>query len=115
MTLPPTDLAGFVDLLAVVLMVCGLFFFAAGSVGLLRFPDLHSRLHALTKADNLGLGFIVLAAAVHGRDAWQAGKLLMVWGLAMLAAATAAQLLARSALVHRGLAGRSDAHEDTAS
>ena len=35
----------------------------AGTVGLLRFPDPLSRLHALTKADNLGLGLIVLAIA----------------------------------------------------
>ena len=33
----------------------------AGTVGLLRFPDTLTRLHALTKVDNLGLGFIVLA------------------------------------------------------
>ena len=32
----------------------------AGSVGLLRFPDTLTRLHALTKADNLGLGLVVL-------------------------------------------------------
>ena len=37
-----------------------MFFFFAGTVGLLRFPDSLSRLHALTKADNLGLGLIVL-------------------------------------------------------
>ena len=36
------------------------FFFLAGTVGLLRFPDTITRLHALTKADNLGLGLIIL-------------------------------------------------------
>jgi monovalent cation/proton antiporter MnhG/PhaG subunit len=38
----------------------GVFFFLAGTVGLLRFPDTLTRLHALTKADNLGLGLIML-------------------------------------------------------
>ena len=38
----------------------GAFFFLAGTVGLLRFPDTLTRLHALTKADNLGLGLVVL-------------------------------------------------------
>jgi formate hydrogenlyase subunit 3/multisubunit Na+/H+ antiporter MnhD subunit len=37
----------------------GAFFFLAGTVGLLRFPDTLTRLHALTKADNLGLGLIM--------------------------------------------------------
>ena len=41
----------------------GVFFFLAGTVGLLRFPDTLTRLHALTKADNLGLGLIDARAA----------------------------------------------------
>ena len=42
--------------LTIVAVCAGAFFFLAGTVGLLRFPDALSRLHALTKADNLGLG-----------------------------------------------------------
>lgn len=90
------------------LVALGLLFFAAGSVGLLRFPDVHSRLHALTKADNLGLGCTALGLALLAPDGWQAIKLLLVWVLAMVAAATAAQLVARSALVSRQ-AGEEDA------
>ena len=41
-------------------VVAGAFFFLAGTVGLLRFPDSLTRLHALTKADNLGLGLVVV-------------------------------------------------------
>ena len=46
--------------LTVVAVSAGAFFFMAGTVGLLRFPDALSRVHALTKADNLGLGLVVL-------------------------------------------------------
>jgi len=88
------------DIATSVLLVAGLVFFVAGTVGLLRFPDVYSRLHALTKADNLGLGFITLGLVLQAQDVWQALKMLLVWGLAMLAAATSAQLIARSALVH---------------
>jgi multicomponent Na+:H+ antiporter subunit G len=45
------------DVFTVAAVSAGAFFFLAGSVGLLRFPDALSRLHALTKADNLGLGW----------------------------------------------------------
>lgn len=76
----------------------GLFFFLAGTVGLLRFPDVHSRLHALTKADNLGLGFIVIGAAFQAADVWTVFKLLAVWLFTVAATATAAQLVARAAL-----------------
>ena len=41
------------------LLIGGLLFFVAGSIGLLRFPDTVSRLHALTKADTLGLGLVI--------------------------------------------------------
>ena len=46
-------------LFTIVAVIAGAFLFMAGTVGLLRFPDTLSRLHALTKVDNLGLGLIV--------------------------------------------------------
>ena len=76
-------------------MVVSLFFFATGSLGLLRFPDAACRLHAVTKADTVGLGFLVLAMALRADD-WQARILLLaVWLLAMASGATTCQLLAR--------------------
>jgi multicomponent Na+:H+ antiporter subunit G len=87
-----------IALAAHLLIAVGILFFAAGTVGLLRFPDVFSRLHALTKADNLGLGFIALGAALLMGDVWSALKLFLVWLLAVLAAATVAQLIARAAL-----------------
>jgi multicomponent Na+:H+ antiporter subunit G len=76
----------------------GLLFFIAGTLGLLRFPDTHSRLHALTKADNLGLGLVVLGLLPQVASGWLALKLVLVWALAILAAGTTAQLVARAAL-----------------
>jgi multicomponent Na+:H+ antiporter subunit G len=87
-----------VDILSAALIAAGLIFFIAGTVGLLRFTDVHSRLHALTKADNLGLGLIVLGACFQAGDGWTVVKLLLVWLLTVIAAATVAQLIARSAL-----------------
>ena len=49
-----------IDIFTIVAICAGAVFFMAGTVGLLRFPDSFTRLHALTKADNLGLGLIVL-------------------------------------------------------
>lgn len=69
-------------------------FFTAGTVGLLRFPDLRSRLHALTKADTLGLGFTMLALSLRADSWWQVGKFALIWMLGMTVAAVAATLLA---------------------
>jgi multicomponent Na+:H+ antiporter subunit G len=75
----------------------GLFFFLAGTVGLLRFPDTLTRLHALTKADNLGLGLVVLGLLPRVDGPLAALKLICVWLLVLLAGATASQLIARLA------------------
>ncbi|HYN59166.1 MAG TPA: monovalent cation/H(+) antiporter subunit G, partial [Rubrivivax sp.] len=48
------------DVFSVVAIVAGGFFYLAGTVGLLRFPDAYTRLHALTKADNLALVLVVI-------------------------------------------------------
>jgi multicomponent Na+:H+ antiporter subunit G len=76
----------------------GLVFFLAGTVGLIRFPDVFSRLHALTKADNLGLGFVALGLAFQAPGWPEIAMLVLVWALALVAAGTAAQLVARAAL-----------------
>jgi multicomponent Na+:H+ antiporter subunit G len=85
-----------VNAFTVVAVTAGAFFFLAGTVGLLRFPDSMTRLHALTKADNLGLGLIVLGLLPQADGGLAMLKLLAVWLLAQLAGATVTQLVARA-------------------
>lgn len=80
----------------IVLVSIGMLFYLAGSIGLLRFPDRLSRLHSLTKADNVGLGFIVAGLLLQVGSLAVAAKLILIWLLALLAAATSGSLLARS-------------------
>ena len=83
------------DLWTVLAVTAGASLFLAGTTGLLRFPDAYARLHALTKADNLGLGLVVLGLLPQV-DSVSAGlKLLCIWVLVMLSGATASQLIAR--------------------
>ena len=63
---------------------------------MLRFPDPLSRLHALTKADNLGLGLVVLGLLPRSESPLAALKLIAIWALVQLAGATAAQLVGRA-------------------
>lgn len=85
------------DIVSATLMLLGAGFFLAGTVGLLRFPDIYSRLHALTKADNLGVGCIAVALALQA-DGLAAGlKLLLVWPLVLLASATVSYAIAERA------------------
>jgi multicomponent Na+:H+ antiporter subunit G len=89
------------DLFTACALTAGAFFFLAGVVGLVRFPDTLSRLHALTKADNLGLGLIVLGLLPQVADVAAGLKLLLVWLLVMLASATVGQLIGGLALNRR--------------
>jgi multicomponent Na+:H+ antiporter subunit G len=84
------------DLFTFVAVTLGAIFFLAGTVGLLRFPDTLTRLHALTKADNLGLGLVVLGLLPQVTAPLGWIGLIAVWLLAMLSGATVGQLLAES-------------------
>ncbi|MCC5872173.1 MAG: monovalent cation/H(+) antiporter subunit G [Gammaproteobacteria bacterium] len=86
------------DVIASLLLLSGCLFYVAGTVGLLRFPDVFARLHALTKADNLGLFLICTGLAVHSGSLRIAGLLLIVWLLGLLAATVSCYLIARRAV-----------------
>jgi len=85
------------DIMTIVAVSAGAFFFLAGTVGLLRFPDTLTRLHALTKADNLGLGLLVLGLLPQAESLRDGIKLICVWIIVLLAGATVSQLIAYAA------------------
>ena len=85
-----------IDFFTVVVVSAGVFFFMAGTVGLLRFPDTLTRLHALTKVDNLGLGLIVLGLLPQAQGLLGALKLLSIWVLVQLSGAIVSQLIAQA-------------------
>jgi multicomponent Na+:H+ antiporter subunit G len=91
-----------IDFLSSLLLIGGAVFFLAGTLGLLRFPDVYSRLHALTKADNVGLGLIVIGLLLQSPSWAIAAKLILIWVFVLFAGASVAHLVARGAL-RRGI------------
>jgi multicomponent Na+:H+ antiporter subunit G len=89
-------LSAAIDLFSVVAIGAGVFFFFAGAVGLLRFPDSLTRLHALSKADNLGLGLVVLGLLPRSGSLQEALKLVVVWALVQISGAAASQMIGRA-------------------
>lgn len=85
------------DIVTVAALCLGAIFFLAGTVGVLRFPDPLSRLHAVTKADTLGVGLIVLGLLPRVDHPLDGAKLVVLWLAALLASATMGQLAARLA------------------
>ncbi|MDR9467486.1 monovalent cation/H(+) antiporter subunit G [Marinospirillum sp.] len=81
------------DTLRSLLLLSGAFFYLVGTLGLLRFPDAATRIHALTKVDNLGLGLIVLGL-LPGAGSWPVAlKMILIWLLAIAAASLAGHLV----------------------
>ena len=79
-------------------IVLGVPFFLTGTVGLLRFPDIYTRLHALTKADNVGLGLIILGLSCQAESLLIIFRLLLIWILVLISSSASCHLVARSAL-----------------
>lgn len=82
------------DIFTVVCVSLGAFFFLAGTIGLVRFPDALCRLHALSKADNLGLGLVMLGLVPQASWPFGVLKLIALWLLALLVSGATGQMLA---------------------
>ncbi len=85
------------DLFSIAAISAGAVFYLAGTVGLLRFPDAYTRLHALTKADNLGMALLVIGLLPQVDGLLAGLKLVLIWLLVILSSAAVSQLIARSA------------------
>jgi multicomponent Na+:H+ antiporter subunit G len=83
-----------IEIAAIALIAAGTLFFVAGTVGMLRFPDVFSRLHALTKADGLGLALTLCGVSLLA-DSWgTVTRLVLIWVFVAGASATCGHLIA---------------------
>lgn len=90
------------DVLTLALVSLGVLFFFSGLVGLVRFPNALSRLHALSKADNVGLGLVVLGLLPQASWPFGVLKLVALWLVVVLAGGATGQMLAGA--IHAGRA-----------
>lgn len=89
------------ELFGLAIIAFGCTFFLAGSIGMLRFPDVFTRLHAATKADNIGLGFLLVGIGILTGSIFVGVKLFLIWILVMISGATVCNLIADKALARR--------------
>lgn len=90
------------DFFTAAAIFAGLGFFAAGTLGLVRLPDTLSRIHAVAKADNVGLALIVLGLLPQAPSFLAGAKMVAVWLLAQLASGAVAQVMAEGAMAEAG-------------
>ncbi|TDE23969.1 monovalent cation/H(+) antiporter subunit G [Actinomadura sp. 6K520] len=85
------------DVITAVLLPAGAVFCALGALGALRFPDLHSRLHAATKPQTIGLLLILGGVAPQAGSVSAAAPLLLVGFFQLLTAPVTAQAVGGAA------------------
>lgn len=83
-------------LLEIALLICGTGFMTLAAVGIVKMPDLYTRMHASSKAASLGVCLVLIAAAFHFQQVEAATKVLITIFFIFLTAAVAAHLLGRA-------------------
>ncbi len=93
-------MAMILDILSWVLLMTGCFFCAVGAIGLLRLPDVYTRLHAAGITDTLGAGLILIGLMIQAGPTLICVKLIMVLALILLTSPASTYALANSAMDH---------------
>lgn len=89
--------AGAFDVLGGVFLLLGSFLCLAAAVGLIRFPDVLTRMHAGAKPQTLGLLLIVTGVGLSLRQPAMIGVLVLIALLQLLTAPVAAHMVGRTA------------------
>jgi multicomponent Na+:H+ antiporter subunit G len=87
-----------VDGVSAILLLAGSFFLVVGAVGLIRMPDVFTRMHATSVSDTLGAGFLILGLVVQAGFTLVSVKLLIILAIFFFTSPLATHALARGAL-----------------
>lgn len=90
------------DLLSWVLILAGSFFTIVGALGLVRMPDVYTRMHAASVADTLGIGLMFVGLMVQAGFTLVSLKLFLILVLFFFIAPVATHAVAQAAL-HAGI------------
>lgn len=91
------DWTGVVDVVAALCLILGALLTLIAAIGVLRFPDVLSRMHAVAKPQVLGLLLLVLGLALRLRDPAATGMLLLVALAQLITIPVSSHMLGRAA------------------
>lgn len=103
-------------LLQAIAISLGLFFLFTGTVGLIRMPDVYTRMHATTKCDTVGVGLVVLGLLLNPGGWGNVVKLLLVLVFMWVCNPTVSHLIAQAAWLDGsamyGISDRQEEHDN---
>ncbi len=86
------------DIVSWICLVAGSFFCLTGGIGLLRFPEFFSRIHAASITDTLGAGLIMIGLMFQAGWGLVLAKLILILLFSLIAGTTASHAMAKAAL-----------------
>lgn len=86
-----------INLLIMFLLICGSLLSLAAAIGLVRLPDIFTRMHASTKAGTLGVGMVMLALGIASGEFIVIIKAIATFMFLIATAPVAAHMLGRAA------------------
>lgn len=86
------------DLFSFASLIAGGFFYFVGALGLVRMPDVFTRMHAVSVSETLGTGFLILGMALQAGLTLVTAKLIFIFLSLMVVAPVSSHALARAAL-----------------
>jgi len=99
------------DIISSILLIAGVFFGLSGAIGLFRFPDFFTRVHAASVTDSIAALFIVSGLLLQTSFDLNTAKLLFILLFLMITSPTASHALAKSAR-HGGLLTLAEKKQD---
>lgn len=91
-----------IDLLSWAALLAGAFFYTVGAIGMVRMPDVFTRMHAVSISETLGTGLLILGMVLQAGISLVAVKLVIIFLVLMVVSPVSSHALARAAL-HDGL------------
>lgn len=85
------------DILSWLAIGAGLFFILVGTLGVLRMPDVYTRLHAADMTDTMGAGFLILGMCFQAGLSLLTLRLALVYAILLFTSPIATHALARAA------------------
>ena len=86
------------QIISAVFLLIGSFLFLSGGVGVLRFPDFYTRMHAVGVTETLATAMILIGLILHNPDFLVDVKLIIILLMTLFISPTASHALANAAM-----------------
>ena len=86
-----------IEIISGIVILIGAFFILISAIGIIRMPDLFTRMSATTKASTLGVGLVLLGTALFWQDIGISARAIIIITFLFLTAPVAAHIIGRAA------------------